>query len=225
MISSIAIDDEPIALDIIRSHASKLSFLSLKATFFSPVKAMEYLQQEPVDLIFLDINMPDISGIELSKIINKRFGIIFTTAHADYAIQAFELAAIDYLLKPISLDRFLSACMRAQEQLSTSSSEKEKAVFIKDGYEWVKVNLADLLYIEASDNYVIFHETKRKTTTRMTLAEAEEKLPADIFMRVHKSFLVNFAHIEKIHSEQVIVNSKAIPVSASYRKELLRKIQ
>jgi DNA-binding LytR/AlgR family response regulator len=226
MISSIAIDDEPIALTVIKSHAEKIPFLNLKAVFTSAANALTYIDNEAVDLVFLDIRMPDLSGIDLAKRINKRTGIIFTTAYSDHAIEAFELAAIDYLLKPIGFERFSVACARAEEQLGfTGTAEKQQSIFVKDGYEWIKLNVETLLYAEASDNYVVFHELNRKTISRMTVTEAAEKLPSDVFVRVHKSFLVNIRRIDKISSNQVVINGKSIPMSDKFKSVLLGKLK
>ncbi len=226
MISCIAIDDEPIALEVLKTHAAKMPFLLLKETFLSPVKALHFLQQTPVDLVLLDINMPDISGIELAKIITGKTKVVFTTAYADYAIQGFELAVVDYLLKPVSFDRFLQACNRVQEQLYSSTlPDKEKSFFVKDGYEWIKVSLQNLLYIEASDNYIIFQEKDKKTITRMTLGEAEERLPPDVFVKVHKSFIVNFSKIDKVEKHQVTITGKSIPLSTTFQKTLFDKLK
>ncbi len=224
MISCIAIDDEPIALNILQAHAARVPFISLQQTFLSTLLALEYIRHTPVDLVLLDIQMPDLSGIELAKIISGKTNIIFTTAYASYAVQGFDLAVTDYLLKPISFERFLTACTRASEQL-LPSNETVESFFIKDGYNWIKINLTNLLYVEASDNYLIFQEKEKRTMARMTLAEAAERLPPNRFIRIHKSFIVNFSRLEKIAKHQVWVGDKMIPLSETYRRTVFDRLQ
>lgn len=225
----IAIDDEPIALNIIRAHAEKVPFLKLEAVFASATEALAYVQQQQVNLIFLDINMPDLSGIEFATIIGVSAKIIFTTAYPEYAVQGFELAATDYLLKPINFARFLQACTRVQEQLNQGNNGSISALnnfmFVKDGYNMVRISLNELLYIEAEDNYLTFHEPQRRTVTRMTLTEATERLAGNSFLRVHKSFMVSLLKIEKVERHQlIIVENTAIPLSNKYRPELLQRL-
>jgi two-component system, LytTR family, response regulator len=226
ILTCIAIDDEPLALSIIRTHADKVPFINLKATFNSAAEALAYLEQESISLVFLDINMPDISGIELAKMINPEIKIIFTTAYPEYAVDGFELAATDFLLKPIGFSRFFKACTRVQEQLATKPEpiKSEGHIFIKDGYSLVRVNFDDLIYVQADDNYLTFYEANKKILARMTLKEALEKLPEKQFLRVHKSYIVSRSKIEKIERHQIIVSGTAIPVSPTYRQELLEYV-
>src|SRR6187549_2932920 len=151
---AIAIDDEPIALDIIRSHSSKVPFLDLKATFTDAFNALEYLQKESVDLIFLDIKMPDISGIDFYNSLSKKPLVIFTTAYSEHAVTSFEMDAVDYLLKPFSLARFIKGCNKAFELYNfRNSGESLDHIFIKTGFEQIKVLFSEILYLEASGNY------------------------------------------------------------------------
>src|SRR6187549_1883188 len=157
MIKAIAIDDEPLALEVIRSHAGKVPFLELAACFTDALKAVEYLAKEPVDLLFLDIKMPDISGLELMESLQQKPMVIFTTAYAEHAVQSYELNATDYLLKPFAFTRFLKACHRAHEILLLKQGSKAPvadSLFIKSGYEQVKINFSDLLYLEGGGNYM-----------------------------------------------------------------------
>src|SRR4028118_841971 len=154
---AIAIDDEPIALDIVRSHASKVPYLELNATFTDAFKALDYLQKEQVDLIFLDIKMPDISGIDFFNSLSKKPLVIFTTAYSEHAVTSFEMDAVDYLLKPFSLSRFLKGCNKAYELYNyRNASETSDHLYIKTGYEQVKVMYDNILYLEATGNYVTF---------------------------------------------------------------------
>ena len=225
MIRAIAIDDEPMALEVIKAHAAKVSFLELKATFESATEALPYLQQNPVDLVFLDINMPDITGLDFSKLLPASAAFVFTTAYANYAVDAFQLNALDYLLKPIDLHRFVQACQKAHQAVKKEEAVSEY-LFVKDGYDWVRVTLADLLYVESDGNYLTFQERNRKTLTRMTLTEAQGMLPSRFFHKIHKSYLVNLYHVQKVERHQVHVPSHApIPLAGTYREGLLEALR
>jgi two-component system, LytTR family, response regulator len=231
MLRCIAIDDEPIALDIIRAHAQKVPFLDLKQTFVNALEALTYLKTEPIDLIFLDINMPDLTGIDFAQMIGNKVMVIFTTAYPEFALQGFELSALDYLLKPIGFGRFLAACNKAYERqpnpnaMPGAAPVKSPFVFVKDGYDWVRVNLEELQYVESEGNYLTFQETGKKILTRMTIGEAIELLPTDRFMRVHKSYIVSLPRIEKIERHQLTIGKTQIPLSGSYKDELMERVK
>lgn len=217
MITAIAIDDEPIALDVIRSHAAKVPFVDLKAEFTDAFKAMDYLQREPVDLLFLDIKMPDISGIDLLTCLNKKPLVIFTTAYTEHAVTSFELDAVDYLLKPFALTRFIKACNKAYELYSFRNTVDVKDyIFLKTGYEQVRVNFDDIYHLEATGNYVNFILKDSKVLTRMTITEVEALLPAEKFIRIHRSFIAAVNKIDKIERHQVTVNGFLLPVGGAY---------
>lgn len=190
MINSIAIDDENMALEVIKAHASKVPFLELKATFTDAVQGLEYLKSNPVELVFLDINMPDISGVELATLLPKETQVIFTTAYSDYAVQGFELDAIDYLLKPFNLGRFLKACQKAQEWLQLQPATLQQFIYIKTTEGQVKVKFKDLFCCEATGNYVTFHLRNDKLTSRITLAEIEKELPPLLSERTVLTLLI-----------------------------------
>lgn len=218
---AIAVDDEPIALDIIRSHASKVPYLNLKAEFTDAFKAIEYLNKEPVDLIFLDIKMPDISGIEFVKTLNVKCLVIFTTAYSEHAVNGFDLDAVDYLLKPFSLSRFIKACNKANELFQLRNKNiQNNYIFLKTGYEQVKVHFDDVLYLEAAGNYVSFVLKDRSVLSRMTFSEVETILPSGKFIRIHRSYLVAIGKISKIERHQVHVNQINLPVAESYISDL-----
>lgn len=219
---AIAVDDEPIALEIIKSHASKVPFIELKGEFTDAFKALDYLQKETVDLIFLDIKMPDISGIEFFNSLSKRPLLIFTTAYSEHAVTSFEMDAVDYLLKPFSLARFIKACNKAQELFNfRNSAEVSDHIFIKTGYETVKLNFEDILYLEASGNYVTFAlKDNKKVLSRSTFVEAVNLLPPKKFIRVHRSYLAAINKIEKIERHQVTIQNTKIPVSEAYSQNL-----
>ncbi len=217
---AIAIDDEPIALDIVANHASKVPFLDLKASFNNAFEAITYLQQNKVDLIFLDIKMPDISGIDFFKSLSKPPMVIFTTAYSEHAVQSFELDAVDYLLKPFSLSRFLKACNKAKELLDLRAQapiQQSDFIFVKDGYEQVKVWLKDINYIEASGNYTQFHLADNKLiSSRITINELAEILPANQFVRTHRAFIIAKDKISKYDRSQVWIGEKTIPIGTTY---------
>lgn len=223
MIKAIAIDDEPIALDIISRHAEKVPFLQLCKTFVSATVALNYLNTEAVDVVFLDINMPDVNGLEFAKLANPSVQLIFTTAHADYAVNGFDLAIADFLLKPINFSRFLQACNRAQSKagdLKINSGIAKDSIYVKDGYHWVRINFATLMFVKAEDNYINLVQHQQHTLTRMTMNEIAGKLPVGSFIRVHKSYIVNVAFIEKIEAHQLLVAGVNIPVSQAFRENV-----
>lgn len=223
---AIAIDDEPIALEVVRSHASKVPFLELSAVFTDAFKALEYLQREKVDLIFLDIKMPDISGIDFFRSLSKKPLVIFTTAYSEHAVTSFELDAVDYLLKPFSLTRFIKSCNKANELYNfRSSAEATDYIFVKDGYDQLKINHDDILYLEAAGNYVTIILKGKKVLTRSTFQEMLNLLPQDKFVRIHRSFVVAVPKIEKVERHQVTIGEQKIPLSHAYKESLLTIIK
>ena len=218
---AIAIDDEPIALDIIRSHAGKVPFLDLKATFTDAFQALEYLQKESVDLLFLDIKMPDISGIDFFNSLSKKPLVIFTTAYTEHAVTSFELDAVDYLLKPFSLSRFIKGCNKAFELHNfRNDSQKADHLYVKTGYEQIKVMYEDILYLEAAGNYVNFVLKDKTILSRSTFNEAINQLPADKFIRIHRSYLVSVNKVDKMEKHQLTINKDRIPVGEAYSQNL-----
>lgn len=219
--TAIAIDDEPIALDIIKSHASKVPFLDLKEVFTDAFRALEYLQKEQVDLIFLDIKMPDISGIDFFNTLSRKPLVIFTTAYSEHAVVSFELDAVDYLLKPFSLARFIKGCNKAYELYKfRGAGEEADHLFVKTGFEQVKVKLEDILYLEAGGNYVTFVLKDKQVLSRSTFNEAISLLPSDKFIRVHRSYIIPVSKVDKIERHQVTIGEIRIPVSEAYSQNL-----
>lgn len=218
---AIAIDDEPIALEIIKSHASKVPFLDLKTTFTDAFKALEYLQKESVDLIFLDIKMPDISGIDFYNSLTKKPLVIFTTAYSEHAVTSFEMDAVDYLLKPFSLSRFIKSCNKAFELYNfRNASLTSDHIYVKTGYEQLKVMYDDILYLEAAGNYVTFVLKDKNILSRSTFTEVISLVPPDKFVRIHRSFIVAANKIDKVERHQVTINNKQIPVGEAYSQNL-----
>lgn len=229
MLDAIAIDDEPIALDVVKNLAAKIPFLSMKGFFTNAFEAAEYLHHNKIDLIFLDIKMPDISGIDFLQSIANPPMVIFTTAYSEHAVQSFELNAIDYLLKPFSLSRFLKACNKAQEQWElrqqNNASSLPVAVFIKDGYGQQRVELNNILYAESNGNYMLFVlNDNKKITSRLTMAEAEALLPAAGFMRIHRSYIISKKQVSKIEKNTVWIQETELPVGASYAGDVAKMI-
>ena len=220
MLRAIAIDDEPLALEVIKSHASKVSFVDLQETYTDAFKAIAHLQQHEVDLIFLDIKMPDISGMEFATLLNNKPMIVFTTAYSEHAVKSFELDAVDYLLKPFSLLRFTKACTKAYELWRLRRQEPSRDyLFIKTGYEQVKIFLNDILYLAANGNYITFQLEGEKHLSRMTFGEAETLLDKN-FVRVHRSFIVNKDKITKIERHQLTLGQAVVPIGSSYADNL-----
>ncbi len=220
MLTAIAIDDEPHALTVIEAHASKVPFLELKTSFTNAFEAVQYLQHHEVDLIFLDIQMPDISGIDFLDCLQKVPMVIFTTAYSEYAVQGFELNAVDYLLKPFSLARLLKACNKALDLKKMRVGEKRDFIFVKTGYEDEKVLFDELMYVEAEGNYLTLHLQNRKLLCRQTLSEMLQLLPAEKFVRVHRSYIVALNSIEKIAKHDLFIRGREIPIGASFEDKL-----
>ncbi len=225
MMKAIAIDDEPIALDIVRSHAAKIPFLELKETFTDAFKAMEYLQRENIDLLFLDIKMPDISGLDFFSSLSKKPLLIFTTAYSEHAVTSFEMDAVDYLLKPFSLSRFLKSCNKAYELYNFRNvADEVDYIFIKTGYEQLKISFDDIIYLEAAGNYVTFVLRDKKVLSRSTFTEVINLLPADHFVRVHRSYIVSTCKIDKVERHQVTMGKETLPVSDAFRHDLINAL-
>jgi len=218
---AIAIDDEPIALEIIKSLAAKVPFLELNAVFTDAFKALEFLQKETVDLIFLDIKMPDISGIDFFNSLSKKPLVIFTTAYSEHAVTSFELDAVDYLLKPFSLSRFIKGCNKAFELYNfRNGAAPTDHIYIKTGYEQVKILFEDILYLEASGNYVTFVLRDKNILSRSTFLEAANLLPAGKFVRTHRSYVVAINKIDKLERHQLTIKGKIVPVSEAYSADI-----
>lgn len=222
MLKAIAIDDEPIALNIVRAFAADISFIKLESVFTNALEAIEFLKSNTVDLIFLDIKMPDISGIEFVQAIEHPPMIIFTTAYSEHAVQSFELDAVDYLLKPFSEDRFLKACEKAYRiyNLSKNNGQSTNHVFVKTGSEKLRIDFDEIKYLESSGNYMQFICTSRKVLSRLTMAEAIALLPRDRFLRIHRSTIINKSFLSKIEKNSVSVGGQSLPVGPSFLETL-----
>ncbi len=230
-LKTIAIDDEPLALQLITSYIAKIPFLEHVGSFDSPLDAMEFLDQNPVDLIFLDIQMPDLLGTEFARINKGGNLIVFTTAFPNYAVEGFRLNAVDYLLKPFSYQEFLDSANRARQRFKIEEPEIHQEVesnndflFIKSDYKVRRINLNDIQYVEGLKDYVkiYLHGEEKPVITHASLKNLEIKLPAEKFMRVHRSFIVNLQRIEIIERNRIVFSKIYIPVSDQY-KELFQQ--
>jgi DNA-binding LytR/AlgR family response regulator len=235
MIRCLAIDDEMLALDLLEDNIRKVPFLELVQKCSSAMEAMEVLRQQPVDLLFLDIQMPDISGIQMLRSLQSRPLVIFTTAFSKYATEGFDLDVIDYLLKPYSFERFLKAVNKVQEYMDLRGLAANQAngreivasqnfLFVKADYKLHKINLKDILYIEGLKDYVKIYTGDKPIVTQMSMKGLEEKLPTKDFIRIHRSFIVAFSKIDFIQKHMLTIGNKEIPISDHYRDELFKII-
>jgi DNA-binding LytR/AlgR family response regulator len=221
MLKAIVIDDEPVALEVVKNLSERVPFIDLVHCFTNAFEALDYLRKEKVDLLFLDIKMPDISGIDFLKSLPDPPMVIFTTAYSEHAVQSFELDAIDYLLKPFSQARFLKACNKAAQQFElrqhvSPGAPATASLFIKSGYEQVRVEPDDILYVESNGNYVQFVLEGQKILSRLTMTEAENLLPAAAFVRIHRSYIVGKKHVSRMDKNNVWVKKTELPIGAGY---------
>jgi DNA-binding LytR/AlgR family response regulator len=227
------IDDEPFALELIKDYINKTPYLELGESFSNPFKALTYLTDQHVDLIFLDINMPELTGIQLLKSLPDPPKVIFTTAYPEFGAESYEFNAVDYLLKPVKYERFLKAVNKAALLIKTNPPAKFKAeltedkndfIYIKSGTRLVRVKPSDILYVEGAGNYMTFHTTEKKILSLLTINEALDLLPDNMFVRIHKSYLVSFNNIDAIEKHDVIIKGKPVPIGITYREQFLAKI-
>ncbi|HKC67088.1 MAG TPA: LytTR family DNA-binding domain-containing protein [Bacteroidia bacterium] len=220
MIKAIAIDDEPLALKVIEAFCEKVDFITLEKTFNKPGEALKYTDNFPVDLLFLDINMPSINGIDFYKQLKQNTMVIFTTAYSEYAVEGFNLNAVDYILKPFTFDRFLSAVNKANDffNYQTQKENSSQFLFVRADYSLVKINIAHITYIEGLDDYLKIHIQNQKTVvTRITMKAILEKLPKH-FIRVHRSFIVPLPLVESVRNKTISIAGIDIPIGASYEE-------
>lgn len=226
MIKCIIVDDEPLAQEVLKTHIENIPTLDLIGTCNNAIEANQFLQDNDVDLMFLDINMPQINGIEFVKSLDVRPDIILTTAYSEYAIDGFEINAVDYLLKPISLDRLLKAINKVDIPKSLKSNDlAEDFIFVKADKKLVKINYSNILYIEGLKDYVIIRQAASRVITLQTMKSLQNKLPIDLFMRIHRSYIVNIDQIKAIVGNMVELEEngkiKQIPIGKNYREALL----
>ena len=225
MIKCIVVDDEPTARDILQMLIKQIEGLELIALCKNAMEALDVLNKNTIDLIFLDINMPDMSGISLAKSIPKTSKVIFTTAYREYAVDGFDLQAVDYLLKPIALERLVQAVQKYRlENTSIQESEKDYLI-VRSNRKMIKINFTDILYVESLSDYVKLHCTNQTIITRETITALEAKLPSKAFIRIHRSFIVSINAISSYTNEYVEINDSSLTISRSYRNAFLRKME
>lgn len=224
MMTCVAIDDEPMALAVIADHCSQSNLVELKASFRDGSKALAFLKQEKVDIVFLDINMPGISGMQLAQLLPSGPMIIFTTAYSHYAAESYNLNAVDYLLKPIMYERFLTAIHKAAKAMQLNSAADDPTVYLKSGPQTYPVKLSNILYLEKDGNYMTVHLTGKQILVRENMGRIFDLVPADLFVRVHKSYVVALHHIALIEATQLIIHGKKIPIGSTYRESLRAKL-
>lgn len=229
-ITCLIADDEPMALNLIESYVAKTPFLELKAKCNSAIEAMQFLEKnETIDLFFLDIQMPDLSGLEFSKLLPKNSKVIFTTAFDQYAIEGYKVNALDYLLKPFDYTEFLNASTKARTYFDSHQNSAEKPekkaeyFFIKSEYKQIRINFADILYIGGLKDYVKIYlqDNPKPILTLMSLKKLEEELPSVNFMRIHRSFIIALEKIQTIERNQVFIGNEQIPIAPNYKDVLM----
>lgn len=236
LITCIVIDDEPLARAGLKEYIADIDFLSLAGEFSNPLAASSCLSAADVDLIFLDIQMPKISGIEFMKSLPQPPAVIFTTAYPQYALESFDVNALDYLVKPVSFDRFLKACFKAKAYCemknnagkivpaAATGEQTEAYFFIKADNKIVKIALDGILFVEAMQNYVTIQTTEKKYISYLTIKSVEDFLPADRFIKVHKSFIVAAARVDSIDGNEICIGKHRLPMSRSLKEEVTQKL-
>ncbi|CAM1347245.1 LytR/AlgR family response regulator transcription factor [Tenacibaculum halocynthiae] len=231
-VNCIIVDDEPMAREILVTYITRITNLNLIKSCSSAIEALNLINDKNVDLLFLDINMPEISGLSLAKSTHKKTKIIFTTAYREYAADGFDLQAIDYLLKPIAFDRFLQAVNKFLEIPSTlknhpienKSFTNNNFIFVRVDRKMLKIDFDSILYIESLSDYIKIHTKNKMIVTRETITNIQTKLPTTSFLRIHRSFIISISSINSYTNEYIEINKKAIPISRSYKEEVLNKL-
>ena len=229
MIKAVAIDDELMATKVIENFCKDIDFIKLDKTFTSSKDGLRYLDKFPTDLLFLDIDMPEINGIELYKQLKQDTMVIFITSRADYAVEGFNLSAVDYLVKPFTFERFKQAAKKADDLMKLHSQgnidNDTKHIFIRADFSLIKLAIANIVFVEGLDDYLKIHiENQKALVARMTMKNLLEKLPSKDFVRIHRSFIVANNRVEKIKGKNVIIAGKELPIGASFEDEAINKL-
>lgn len=232
-INCLIVDDEPVAREILENHLSKLNTFEVVASCKSAIEAFNQINAHAIDLIFLDINMPEISGLSFARSINKNIKLIFTTAYREYAVDGFDLKAVDYLLKPISFERLLQSVNKYLDENHRLKSpepteivsEKNDSFFVRSDRKMVRIDFAEIRYIESLSDYIKIHLTDKTVITRETISNIESKLPPHEFIRIHRSFIVALSQIDSFSNELIEMGRKQIPIGRSYRKEVIQRLE
>lgn len=226
MIKCLIVDDEPLAIQLLTSYVSKMDQLELLGSFSNPLDALSFTQTHPIDLIFLDIQMPELNGVQFAKVLGKKSKVIFTTAYPDYAVEGFELNAIDYLVKPITFQRFVESINRVIETNNTNvilsnpvnTEQKKDFLMVKTEHRLQKINFSDILYFKGMGDYVSIVTTTERIMTLENMKSFVEKLPDDNFIRVHKSYIISIDKIMFIERNRIGIKDELIPISATYQE-------
>lgn len=232
IVNCIIVDDEPVAREILESHLGKIDTVNLVASCRNAVNAFKVVNSESVDLIFLDINMPEISGLSFAKTMTKKIKIIFTTAYREYAVDGFDLQAVDYLLKPISFERLLQSINKFLDESKPAFPQKPQELFIekndhffvRSDRKMIKIDLSEIRYIESLSDYIKIHLTEKTVVTRETLSNIEAKLPHSDFLRIHRSYITSIAAIESFTHEYVMVDKHELPISRSHKEDVMHRL-
>lgn len=234
MLKSFILDDEAHAIELLTDYIERTSGIELVGSETNPLEALRKITELTPDVLFLDIDMPEISGLEFMKLLGQKIHIVFTTGHAEYAVEGYNRDIADYLLKPISYSRFVTCCDRVAQKVADAAGKKKDAgknFFYIQGdnkAKMIKINMEELFYVQSLNNYVIIYHQSDKLVTYLTMKEVEQFLPADKFSRIHKSYLVNDAKIKTIESGHVILHSQpvtALPIGLKYRDQFFSKIR
>lgn len=219
------VDDEPLAMQLVCDYVSQTPGFELVRYTTNPVDALQIVREEKIDLIFLDVQMPELNGLNFIKLLNNQCKVILITAYQDYALDGFEHDVIDYLLKPVALSRFLMAAGKAKERLQNVAKEgAPNYLFVKTEYKIQKINLNDIFYLEGLRDYVAIHTSSGKVLSLQPMRLFEEKLPTGSFIRIHKSYIVAISKINFIQKNRVLVHNQYLPIGQSYKDDLLKKI-
>lgn len=223
MINCLAVDDEPLALDLLEDFAGKIQSIKLVRRCDNAVEAIEFLKKTKIDILFLDIHMPDISGFQLLKSVEQKPKLIFTTAYSEHAVKGFELDAVDYLLKPYSFERFKRAIDKAIKEIEAESriETPAEAIFIKSGYETIKIPVADILYIEALKDYIQIYTGHKKILSLLSMRAILDLLPPGKFLRVHRSFIVPLNRISRFTNKDIYILETKIPIGDSFKEQFI----
>ncbi len=227
------VDDEPVAREILENHLKKISAANVVASCKNAMEAFTFMNSQKIDLIFLDINMPEISGLSFAKSINKNIKIIFTTAYREYAVDGFDLQAVDYLLKPISFERLLQSINKYLDENIRVNIDEEKEIivdtsdfiFVRSDRKMIKINFSDINYIESLSDYIKIYLTDKTIVTRETITSIEAKLPKKDFIRVHRSFIVSVPKIDLFTNEYIELGKNVIPISRTYKNDVISKLE
>lgn len=223
----IIVDDEPLAHDILSDYVSKLKHLELVNTYTNPIEAFSSIERDKIELVFLDVQMPELTGIQFMKLLGNKAKVILTTAYPEYALDGYEHNVVDYLLKPISFERFQKACDKVVNNAAVveENSVELDHIFIKSEHKIVRIDLSSILYIEGLKDYISIYTTKERVLTLMNMKKIEEMLPSKRFIRVHKSYIVPLDKINSIEKNRIYIDGQGVPIGDTYKDEFYMRLE